>query len=61
MYADAVNEIAKHAVNGHVKYPVEMPPAQDLWYKGENPIDLVMGKAWCLFFEISTDFRSGRR
>jgi amidase len=42
IYSDTIERVKKHATNGTVVYPVEIPPATDLWYEGDNPISLVM-------------------
>ncbi|KAJ8125494.1 hypothetical protein O1611_g8145 [Lasiodiplodia mahajangana] len=42
MYFAALNRIKEHATEGSVIYPVDIPPATDLWYEGQNPIDVVL-------------------
>ncbi|OIW31693.1 amidase signature enzyme [Coniochaeta ligniaria NRRL 30616] len=48
IYFAAVERIKQHAPEVSVVYPVDIPPATDLWYEGKNPISVVMayeGKA----------------
>ncbi|KAJ5919128.1 amidase signature enzyme [Penicillium verhagenii] len=42
IYFAAIERIRKHTTQGSVVYPVDIPPATDLWYEGENPIDIIM-------------------
>ncbi|RWA05000.1 hypothetical protein EKO27_g10101 [Xylaria grammica] len=42
MYFAALNRIKECAAEGSVVYPVDIPPATDLWYEGQNPIEVVM-------------------
>ncbi|KAH0591777.1 hypothetical protein MHUMG1_10476 [Metarhizium humberi] len=44
IYFAALKRIKKHATKGSAVYPVDIPPATDLWYKGQNPIDVIMCK-----------------
>jgi amidase len=42
IYFAAIERIKNHATEAFVAYPVDIPPATDLWYEGQNPIDVVM-------------------
>ncbi|KAH6714418.1 amidase signature domain-containing protein [Leptodontidium sp. MPI-SDFR-AT-0119] len=42
IYFAAIERIKTHATEAFVSYPVDIPPATDLWYEGQNPIDVVM-------------------
>ncbi|QLI71142.1 uncharacterized protein G6M90_00g080810 [Metarhizium brunneum] len=42
IYFTALERIKKHDTKGPVVSPVNIPPATDLWYKGQNPIDVIM-------------------
>jgi amidase len=42
MYFEAMERIKNNATKAHVAYPVDLPPATDLWYEGQNPIDVVL-------------------
>ncbi|RFU32343.1 hypothetical protein B7463_g3979, partial [Scytalidium lignicola] len=44
IYFAAIERIKNHATDASVAYPVDIPPASDLWYEGQNPIDVVMCK-----------------
>jgi amidase len=42
LYFAAIERIKSHATKAFVAYPVDILPATDLWYEGQNPIDVVM-------------------
>ncbi|KAL7952055.1 amidase signature domain-containing protein [Trichoderma barbatum] len=42
IYFAVVEHIKKHAAEASVTHPVDIPPATDLWYEGQNPIDVIM-------------------
>ncbi|KAI0113611.1 amidase signature enzyme [Nemania sp. FL0031] len=42
MYLEAFDRIKRNASEKSVVYPVDIPPATDLWYEGRSPIDVVM-------------------
>ncbi|KAI0505485.1 amidase signature enzyme [Xylaria bambusicola] len=42
MYFAAFDRIKECAADGSVVYPVDIPPATDLWYEGQNPIEVVI-------------------
>ena len=42
MYFEAVARITRHATDAFVAYPVDIPPAKELWYERRNPIGVVM-------------------
>ena len=41
MYFAAIERIKNHATKAFVAYPVDILPATNLWYEGQNPIDVV--------------------
>jgi amidase len=42
MYVATVDRVRDHAAETSVKYPVDLPPASDLWYEGQDPIDILV-------------------
>ncbi|KAL6791503.1 amidase signature enzyme [Trichoderma sp. SZMC 28013] len=42
IYFATFKRIKEHAVEASVIYPVDIPPATDLWYEGRNPIDMII-------------------
>jgi amidase len=42
MYVAMVDRVRDHAAETSVKYPVDLPPASDLWYEGRDPIDILV-------------------
>jgi amidase len=42
IYFTVIERIKKYATESSVAYPVDIPPATDLWYEGQNPIEVVM-------------------
>ena len=42
LYFKAIERIKTYTSEANVAYPVDLPPATDLWYEGQNPIEVVM-------------------
>ncbi|PTB48318.1 hypothetical protein M431DRAFT_100241, partial [Trichoderma harzianum CBS 226.95] len=42
IYFAAIGLVKEHAIKTSVTYPVDIPPATDLWYEGRNPIDVII-------------------
>jgi hypothetical protein len=52
MYFATLDQVRHHATGISVRYPVDIPPASDLWYEGRNPIDILMCE--CAFLLLSS-------
>jgi amidase len=47
MYVATVDRVRNHAAETSVEYPVDLPPASDLWYEGRDPIDVLVCEWEC--------------